>query len=308
MAQRKYPSAKKATNLKGAARPERSREPAENRLEFARRIADALDRLKSLLLLHGQNVEGEYPFLPRLHNVAGDFRLRRRNATPSDQGKANVLPLQAELERRCATAKMSLLRHAADGHLVDACVRLKRTALNAFVRTNITVSRNCIRLGLESGRSQDVTDLLRKTIRKTCPQDLPEWFPHTSGPVVVPWTYLTDLEAVIDEWDPYADPFTVNPPVPQGYFFEFLPSTVRYRGRELRLRNGLAKDTLIQLAFRFNEFLDQKELPLNDELPMATASPRQAIARIRKAMRDAAIPCEIHHSRAHGYKLQRAPN
>jgi hypothetical protein len=275
---------------------------------LARNIGEQLYHLELLFIYYAKPLKEGFSFLPPLPKKVMDWRLRRTKIALSDQGKADTLLLRSELERRAKMARKSLLEHAATARcLFEPYIEIKRADLMAFGRTSAAIGLNCLRLYKQFGKTKTLVDLIRRTIRTKSPQDMPDWCSNGSARTIITWTYLTDLEAIIDEWGTHTNELRVPPCAPKGHFFEFLPTAVRYRGRELHLRNGLAKNILIQLAFRFDQLVLHAELPLNNS-PKASANLRQAVRQIRTVLKKNNIPCGVENIRSEGYRLHPVPS
>ncbi len=222
-------------------------------------------------------------FYERMDDVASG--VRRRLDT--------IYLIKPELIQREAEAKDYVLENVDPNALTIHMVRFERLDLQLLIDSSAAIAHECLQLEMQTknARAKDCASRARKVL---CPKGMPAW--PLKEELAVAWTYLADLEAVIDA-------FTTQAVPPIGYDFEFLPTAVRYRGRKMPLGNGAAKNALIEYARCFGDVVAHELIPGNRKSQKSCEPFRKAIERIKAALEAAEVPCKLESDHGKGYWL-----
>jgi hypothetical protein len=256
-------------------------------------------RLIFLWVAEPTSKKGKRPtFPPELHveDLGGYDRVETVSEEILEDLNA-VYEIHRELDQVAKDAKDMISKHAA----TDAWARHPKAEIRCHNQQIIRRSVESVRHARDVFRAY-VGDAIGAIVDNALEEshfDVVEG--RTGKDVEVPWSYLDDLGRATDAckrhvvWD-----------------FEFTAGGVRYRGRELDLGGRKESRVLTILVRNFDEtvpycILEGKARPISlanaDRGQEASGTLKTTIARLRKSLREADVPCGVKNIRYEGYKL-----
>ncbi len=281
---------------KKTSRKKRPRSRKQSEQIAKRAIAEvvlALDRHRLIFLWLAKPIPGAPGFPPELRTADKFFYDRLDSVESIHKRLGSIYLIEPELSQCEAEAKDYVLDNVDLKNPTTRMVRLERLDLQLLLESSAAIAHECLRLEMrtKNARARECASRARGV---RFPADMPQW--PLEDELIVPWTYLGDLEAVLDA-------YTTQKVPPVGRDFEFLPVAVRYRGRRLSLRNGMAKDALLELARCFDDVIAYDLLPGNKKSSKGSDAFRQAATTINRALSGSDVPCKLTCIRGKGYAL-----